>query len=331
MIQGDLTFEEGFSETINLDGIEAVEGTIAHSGCILLRADDCTVPEPFTISSSTLTTVNGSVHLVSFHGLKSLALPNLTTVQGGAMFQRMNNLTDLDLTQLSYVGSVILEAERLQTLRIDGLKGFTGDQSGNGNGYVTIWNAGEVESVDGFFKNPIDSMFAEYDPVEFQLSFGANSIPKVRKLTIGWTKVTGVSIAGDDLTVILGGSSTKSMEIETLKLGIGVSGLERSSNLENLTATTLLMDSSDLVELTIPFDRLATFSARNLGKLRTIELPQQATNWANLSLTTFNCSALNLTSEYAEDSTGEKRQTWYWPEKDMRRVDLSGQISNDFL
>ena len=331
VIQGDLTFVGTISESINLDGVETVLGGILHDGACGRTDDECPHVQPFTISSSTLTTVNQTINFRYFPGLEKLILPNLTTVNSGLMLKRLHDLTHLDITGLSYVGWVLLETTSLKTLLLDGLKGFTGTGS---NGYVSLWDAGQVESVDGFFKNPIDPVFYPETSQDSSLSTNAAVIPNVRKITIGWTRIPKLSLSGQNLTVVLGGPSTKSMEIDMFEVGGGVVDLQRSPELKNLTLTTFSMDNNrNMTHLKADFDQVANFAVYGHPSLRTLELPPQAVNWANLSmrLTQDPSGPLNFSSEYTVDASGQKQRTWYWPEKDMREVVVHGNIATDFL
>lgn len=333
VIQGDLVFADTLSESINLDGVETVLGGIRHDGSCG-RISGCPYVSPFTISSSTLTRVNQTMYFWYFPGLEKLILPSLVTVDGGFMLKRLHNLTHLDITGLSYVGWVVLETPRLKTLLLDGLKGFTGIE---GNGDVGIWDAGEIESVDGFFRNPIDP-YPYFTPpgsaVESGLGITGSAIPNVREVNIGWTRISTLTISGKNLTVVLGGPSTKSMEIGKLELMSGVTDLKRSPGLKNLTLTTFFMENNpNMTHLRADFDQVANFTVYAYDSLRALEFPPQAVNWVNLSLHLNHgrSSPLNLSSEHTVDASGQRRKTWYWPERDMREVVIRGNLATDFL
>lgn len=326
VIQGSLIFGKDLSESINLDGIEVVEGSIGHFACEPAY-EACTIPKPFTISSSTLTTVNKSIDFWYFHGLEKLVLPNLTTVGQFVLLERLHNVTHLDLTQLSYIGAMVLETKSLKTLLLDGLKGFTG----YGVPYVEIWNSGQVESVDGFFTNPLNVSGTRPHAAVTSLTLDSFRIPNVRTVTIGWAKLDELYLSGVNLTVILGGPSTESMEFREVSLGDGIVGIERNPKLKNLTATTFGIKYNKVLEsLTVPFDQLSNFSAIG-SSLRSVELPVEAERWQNLSVDISLCPALNLSSEFAADGAGKSRRTWYWPQEDMRRVSIFGEVANAFL
>jgi hypothetical protein len=122
------------------------------------------------------------------------------------------------------------------------------------------------------------------------------------------------------------------MEIEQLELHEGVVGLERSPGLKTLSVGSFRMrDNSVVTSLSVPFDQVTDFALHSVVSLRALELPPKAVGWGNLSLEITGCGALNLSSEYTVESSGSRRQTWYWPQVDMRSVWISGNLSNDFL
>ena len=61
VIQGNLTFVGTISKSINLDSVETVLGGILYDSACRRTDDECPHVQPFTISSSTLTTVNQTI------------------------------------------------------------------------------------------------------------------------------------------------------------------------------------------------------------------------------------------------------------------------------
>lgn len=181
VIQGSLSFDAFLSESINLDGIEVVEGSIQYLGCDLSyeKKDNrtCLLPELFTILSPTLTTVTGNLGFDHSTGLEKIVLPNLRTVNGSLSFRSLKNISHIDITALEHVNFVSLDTRNLKTLLLDGQQAFTGKYTG-----VSIWHGGSVESFDGFFKNPLSS--PESDTATPPI-ISIERIPSVRKLTIG--------------------------------------------------------------------------------------------------------------------------------------------------
>lgn len=326
-ITGDLVLAPNFSESINLDGIETILGDLKHSGCeVGFKA--CVIPPLFGISSSTLQTINGSLDVWYFPGLEKLLLPKLARVKGGVSLKRAHNLTTLDLTNLQYVQYVVLDLASLKTLQLDGLKGFTGPS----NGDIALWNVGQVDNVDGFFKNPLDPILSPTNSQEAGSTIGGYGIPNVRKLTLGWKRFTTLTVSGNDITVTLGGPNTTAMEIDTLKLLSGVVGIQRGEQMNNLTVGKLSVYSNDnITELKANFDRLTSLELLFSSQLKTIILPSAAEQWQNYSLSVSGCSSLNLSSEYTVDGSGQRTKTWYWPKGDIQSVNIDANLSNDFL
>ncbi|KAF5013385.1 hypothetical protein FDECE_632, partial [Fusarium decemcellulare] len=167
-ITGHLNFDGSLNETINLDGIETVNGNMMyypdHDDRRYWEIGD---PYPtdrstFKIHSSTLKTINGDVYLWDFQGLEELSFPNLTRVEQGFGLRRMHYLKTLDITNLAYLGEFNIEAIHLTTLRHDGLKGFTNST----DKYHQIKMYGlRVESIDSWFRYPltVDWVYPEFN------------------------------------------------------------------------------------------------------------------------------------------------------------------------
>ncbi|KAK7419363.1 hypothetical protein QQZ08_010896 [Neonectria magnoliae] len=324
VVKGNLDLAYSLDESINLDGLERVEGDITHEGCGLVGFSDCFIPSGFNFTSSTLSVINGSLDFNYFYGLTKIILPKLNYVEGTVSLLNLFNITELDFTNLEYISEFFLKTERLQTLQLNGIKGFTrGIERSDG---IQILDAGSIESLDGFFKYPINTLELDNWAMDNRIQLDINRIPKVRNITIGWTGLNTLDISGKDLTVILGRPSTKSMEIRNLDIGSGVS-FQRADGLQNLTVGDFTLHSSNLTKVSLPFDDLASLSLIFNDVLTSIELPPEAKNWRNLSMDITLCESLNLTSEYDDDG----KQTWYWPKGDLHQVHLNSNISTEFL
>lgn len=324
-LEGNLILDHDLSETINLDGLEVIKGTIAHNGCDAFDTE-CQIPDPFNITSSTLREIHGSIDFWYFQGLQALVLPKLESVNGTVSLKRLHNVTHLDFTDLRWIGNFILETERLESLLLEGLEGF--HDRGWGNGGVELWNAGKIESVDGFFKNAIDPMLRGFWTEGSGMYFYANTIPNVRTITFGWTRLPSLTFSGNDLTVILGGPNTTEQHFERLELRSGIKTLERGSAVKNLTVEQFdVTESDDIVHLTLAFDQATEVSIGPSNNLETLELPSEAKSWRNFDLYVAGSSSpkLNLT-EYRDG-----RQVWYWPEETMERIWLSGNFTTKFV
>ncbi|KAK7413417.1 hypothetical protein QQX98_007719 [Neonectria punicea] len=304
MVKGNLDLAYSLDESINLDGLERVEGDITHEGCGLVGFPECFTAPGFNFTSSTLSVINGSLNFNYFDGLTKIILPKLNYVDGTVSLLNLLNITELDFTNLEYISEFFLKTEKLQTLQPEGIKGFT--RSVERSKGIQILDAGSVESLDGFFKNPINTLELDNWALDNLIQLSAGRIPKVRNITIGWTGVNTLDIRDKDLTIILGRPSTKSMEIRNLEIGTGVS-FQRADGLQNLTVRDFSLQGSDLTKVLLPFDDLASLSLFYNDVLASVELPPEAKNWRNLSIDISLCKALNLTSEYDEDG----KQTWY--------------------
>ena len=330
VLEGDLTLEYGISESINLDSLEEVEGSILHEGCSLFGTQVayengwCEVPPAFEIRSTTLKQVGGSIWFSRFPGLDKVTFPNLDTVNGSISLNGVNNLTYLDLTNLKRIRSFTLHAERLETFKLDGLESFT-EGKGMISSRVHLGDIGMVESVDGLFENPLDPMSQGRWTGEDGQSFYGRRMSHVRSLTFGWRRINALKLTGENLTVTLGGPSTESMEIENLEVRDGVAELRRNPQLRNLTIGAFELGfNNSITDLELPFDQLSSIAIYGTESLRSITLPPEAENWnwngQNQGLTITNTPNLELSPD-----------TWHWPKSDISRVLIIANISNEFL
>lgn len=318
-LNGNLILAEDLAETINLDGLEVINGNVSHSSSCEDFYEPCVIPEAFNISSSTLREIDGSVSFWYFHGLQAINLPKLERLQGTLSLARLHNVTILDLTSLKRVGFIILETTRLETLLIDGLEGFL--DRGWGDGGVEIWDAGQVESVDGFFKNPIDPTMREGLGLTTTINLNSNSVPNVRNITVGWTRLKSLTVSGNDISLTLGGSETESMHVESLNLGSGVHTLKRGSAMENLLVDTFTMTAQEdgFEVLTLPFDQLSHLDLGLNHGLKTIEMSELVEQW--------NDTAIYIR---ANNNLDLAEAQWYWP-RSVTDLILSANLTSDFL
>lgn len=323
VIEGNVHLKTDVSETINLDGIETIKGSLTHSGCDeWVYGGGCDIPDPFNLTSNTLREINGDIDFWYFNGLDRIDFPELVVVNKTVSLRRLHNVTHIDFEKLKWVGYFSLETQSLETLRLEGLEGFL--DRGWGHGGVTITDAGSVESVDGFFKNAIDPMHEERlkgNPYT-NMIIDSGAIPNVRSLTFGWTRYPHVAFAGENLTVTLGGADTEEQVIGELELRLGVTEFRRGSAMKNLTVDRLVMQSqAGMEDLVLPFDQISDIDLSNVTTLRTLELPEKAEGWNLSSFGIWNCPSLLV-----GDST------WHWPKEhpmsDLNLVNFN--MTNEF-
>ena len=329
IIQGNITFD-GVAEDISLDGIQTVLGNITNgfdSLCDFHYHPNCTVYPPFTISSQTLSMIDGNVDFWGFSGLDKLLLPNLTTITHSLSFYRMENITSLDITKLTTLGSLLLDAPNLKTFQLDGLQNFTGVTP---EGIGMNFYSGGMESLDGLLKNPLTM-----PTVAQQLQIPGTLFPNLKEVTIGWPSIDQLSLGGNHLNVTLGGPFTTSMNITTMSLEFGVGQLDRGSQVLNLEVGTLIYGvfeaTNNITRLTLPFERLGRFEVSGDTALQTLELPSQASNWTGFEISLSLCPNLYLNSTYRIDDQGKNVTTWYWPRGDISEIALTTNMTTAFL
>lgn len=297
-----------------------MQGDITHTGCEE-SWDDCDIPDAFSISSSTLATVGGAIDFWYFQGLEELSFPSLTRVQGSVSLKRLHQLKTLDITKLARLGYFTLEAQNLTTLNHEGLEGFTGE---NKYGAVAFW-AAAVTSVDSFFNHPIE---ANGSADQSGVTISTEYLPNLDRLNFAWARVPRLWVSGDGINVTLGNSRVDSMDLDSLVLKGNITGLNRHSNLDNLTVGSFIMEANNAVEeLELPFDSLSGLSVSRSDNLETIKLPRAALSWDQFDLEISSCTSLNLVSQFDGDD-----QVWYWPEKNISKISITGvNVTNDFL
>lgn len=323
-IGGDLQIID-LMESINLDGVQTINGSFN------VYTSDTTAPppsSPFTISSSTLSTLGGSLYLDGPKGLEAVRLPALEIVQSLSIYGP--DLTYMDITNLHTLGRLVLDAPSLKTLRHNGFREIIG---GYRKPTFLVYGAA-LDSVDSLFENPLKGVG--------YTRFG--SLPNVDHVNFGFASVESVNFMGNgNLTVTMGGPRTTSMEIDRLMLEGGVKELARSPDLVNLTVKDFkLADDGEVNDnpinngkhILLPFDSLRYLfvSVYSSSATQRVELPREAVGWKDFELFMYsNSSRLDMSSQYSIDENGETKQTWYWPEGDIEKIYVNGYLKTEFL
>ncbi|CAH0044941.1 unnamed protein product [Clonostachys solani] len=328
VIRGDVTLTEQLLDTINLDGVEEIHGDLTHYGCDATAIIRCkNFPRgPLEFFSSTLRKVNGSIDFMTYNNLEKLSLPNLSYVWNEFAVQDTASLKEMDLTNFESVSSFELGTTNLEKLHMNGIKELLPESGYTGGIYLN--NAGKLDNVDAFFKNPINtSEIPTWTPGK-GLLLNPPALRNVRTLNLGWTAMDKLEVWGTNLTIVLGGPETKSISYKEVILHGGVLGIKRADNLENLHVGKFKLDTDhDITDLTLPFDTVDSITVFNSSKLRSVTLPSQAENWKNLFLAISGCGSLRLESENGADG----KKTWYWPKSSMASVNITSNVSTSFF
>ncbi|KAL7909036.1 hypothetical protein GGI35DRAFT_480618 [Trichoderma velutinum] len=59
--------------------------------------------------------------------------------------------------------------------------------------------------------------------------------------------------------------------------------------------------------------------------------PTQAVNYTNFNFELYDCTNLNLSSQFTTAADGTTRQIWYWPQKNIKSLWIEGNVSTPFL
>jgi hypothetical protein len=321
-------------ETCNLDGLEEVQGDVSHK-CPTKQhgLDYCMdASTTFTISSSTLRSINGSLRFFYYRGVEKLDFPKLNKVRQEISLYAPYNLTHINFSNLEYFGGFSLNTPSLIELQLDKFKEFTSrgvlKPDGTPSGpYVNIHDTGRLESLDNFFQNPVN-------PYNLYNNGASNTFIDfhrltVRNLTFGWTRMPSMAIqAKSQLTLTLGGPETEGMEFEgILEIGTGVSTINRHENLKNLTVHRFDVRQSAVIDLDLSFNQVASVIVYDNPQLRQLRLPSMAQSWKNLYLS-INSND-NLLLSPIKNSSDET--IWHWPTDDMSSVIIVANITANFL
>ncbi|VUC37209.1 unnamed protein product [Clonostachys rosea] len=316
------TLDLDIFETFNLDGLEEVLGDVVHRCPTKEKGLDYCMDASttFNISSSTLKMINGSLALY-YYRVENLDFPALNKVRREISLYNTFNLTHVNLANLEYFGTFLLQTPSLIELKLDKFKEFTSLVP-----YVNIWDTGKLESFDEFFQNPVNPYNVNNSVVNPFIDFHPLN---VRSLTLGWTRMPSMNIrAKSELTLTLGGPKTEQMEFEgTLKIGPNVTAINRHDNLKNLTVERFDVQLSAVSDLDLSLNQVTTVSVYGNPQLRQLRLPSMAQSWKNLTL---NIGANdNLLLSVVKDGSDEI--IWHWPTGDMASVAIHGNMTSDFL
>ncbi|EXF84013.1 hypothetical protein CFIO01_04873 [Colletotrichum fioriniae PJ7] len=284
-----------------------------------------------SISSSTITRVNGSVILAYDGWITGLSFPELRSVGENFVLHKLESLKYLDVDQLESVGYMrLMYAPKLTTLKLSAFRNITGITYHDGLIERSMeLGLGGLESLDAFFKEPqlsVDQVYIYNSGKVERLQIGAAKI--------GTLKFDYVSYGGpNNLTLVLGGSDITEQTIGSIKTTYSLNGIERLANLKTLSVGSFDSYGGNFYQhLDLPFDHLGNLTIMNERELMWLSVPPQASQWVNFSLNVqYNNANLNLSTEYRVSDNGEMVRSWYWPQPDMGQSYLRGNLSNLFF
>ncbi|KAI3558161.1 hypothetical protein CABS03_00236, partial [Colletotrichum abscissum] len=200
-IFGNVTVIAGASaQEIALEGVKVIHGDLVNvSQCPQVSAQCIGYNHNITsISSSTITRVNGSMILAYDGWISGLSFPELQSVGENFVLNGLESLKYLDV-------------DRLESMEL---------------------GLGGLESLDAFFKEPqlgVDDVSIYNSGKVKRLQIGAAKIGKVK---------FAYSTSGmpNNLTLVLGGSGITEQTIGSIQTTYSLNGIERLVNLKTLSA-----------------------------------------------------------------------------------------------
>ncbi|KKP05829.1 hypothetical protein THAR02_02026 [Trichoderma harzianum] len=338
VVDGTITIPPSLNhlENVSLDGIEVINGDLRSYKCgsINIKRRSPTNSSVVSFSSSTLTTIHGDLALDGcIPDFTNISFPNLKTIDGAFDLANAGSLAYLDITNLDSVGYFRLYSPTLVTMVHNELRNVTG---AHGTKKVVVEQT-SLTSVDSLFRNPLDIGDSPASIEGKTLMFENFPTQTLTNATFGFARAGSLSIEGNGtLYVTLGGPDQTTMALTNLTFTRGTAGFIRNPQLANLTVETVTLGSyiggaNNFTDLLLPFDSMSSLTILNEQTLTQLELPPQAVNYTNFSVTLYGCTNLNLSSQFATNPDGTTRQTWYWPQKDIKSLSLIGNISTPFL
>ncbi|KAL7928423.1 hypothetical protein V8C35DRAFT_318251 [Trichoderma chlorosporum] len=307
-VNGTVTLSLDSNEDISLDGIQVITGDFNTGNCSL-----SSYQSPKSLGSSTLTSIQGDLMVGSCAPVVNITFPNLQTVVGGFDIVDYNGLSTLDITKLDSVGYFMLRAPLLTAMLHNELRNVTGAHSTQ-----QVYVDTSLASVNSLFRNPLDIG-------DSLASINSRSLGKqiVANLTFGFARAGTLDInTGWGTFVTLGGSQTTTMSLTNLTLRTGAAGLARNPELASLTVDNVTLLENEFTNVLLPIDHMSNLGVYGGDNLTRLELPPQAVNYTNFSLTVQLCPKLNLSDQFTTNADGTTRQTWYWPQKDMNHISI---------
>ncbi|KAH9428243.1 hypothetical protein MCOR02_011728 [Pyricularia oryzae] len=339
-IVGDLHLSPDLNETVALNGIEKVTGSVLYRGRCQFQgytnlptrssADQCgDIPEPFSLRSTSLRAVEGNFTINTWLGLSNIEMPHLQRVRGEFNLRSLMNLTQLDVTRLARVGDFNLEAPLLRDLKHDGLEGFTKVTAN-----LTVRSA-DLDSLDSLLRprtKPVDKWPEPDDWPLFRtpqsVALYTEDMSRLANMTVAWPKLVTLSInpnfvnetvlgAGVAPRLVLGSAEGNwtTMSIQDLVIQ-GVESLELHSSL-----TGGLVDGRKFQlawtntqgNFKVPFSNLTILDVFGNDKMESIELPSSG-------------GMVQYLDELQLSGKGLLVDRLVWPKDNMSTVKLTGKI-----
>ncbi|KAI9150602.1 hypothetical protein HJFPF1_10377 [Paramyrothecium foliicola] len=323
VIDGDLVLAENITESVHIEDLKEIKGSLTLEG----RRWDAAQPEErsFNITMPDLAQIGGALDIDPYPRLERLVLSKLETVRGRV---GLNNPTVefVDITNLKFIQSFSLSTPGLETLLLSGLEGpYEGSDS---NFHIYLSNVGQVDSLDGIFKNPIDPYFFLGEPgLEGpNLVIASDSFPNVKAITFGWKRIARIESYRDDLTITFGGPKSKSVEIEELRLENGTQ-MRRAETVERLKVGYLSITENNVAEISLDVDEASSVRVQRCDRLRSLTISAAAKKWEDTQIDVSDNPLLSLSLTSEEYGA----RIWHWPENAVNRVLLSGNMTHELI
>ena len=301
-VTGDIILATSASGTINLDGIQAIDGNLASEFC----STSCASVN--SLSSSTLVSVAQNISLVNLSSLKNISLPQLQTVGAQFYLDSLSNLQDLSIPGLSSVGQFhLVSAPKLVTMNLTGVREVTGQSPS-----IEIVSVGLL-SFQGFSASTNLSSFILRDtPNSPGLDLSTSQI--------GYLEIQPGNGSGKAFSFSTSGGSGPSFvsRVGTLNMS-GCNSFEADAT--TYDTVVLSQNTFDILRLD-SIKVLTNFSILDNGNLNQFLLPN------NMSIPNIKISGNNLLQSQELSSATD---LWPWGMKNISTLILEGPFETAFL
>jgi hypothetical protein len=320
VIVGKLDLSDDLAEDVNIENLEEIKGGLTLNGAC---GGGCSDPEKgrFNISMPNLTAVGGPLIINDAPNLVNLLLPKLETIRGPLKI-RNPTTTLIDITDLKFVESLLLDTPKLKNLSLSGLEGPHNESLVNF--HVSLINVGQIESLDGIFKNPIDPIRTNETDFYESLYLNAMSVPHIKNLTFGWKYIHRIEVTIPDFTLIFGGPKSKQVYMDQFLLTNG--NIKRSETLERLGVKSFNVESGDREKLHLDMEFLSQLRVTNVNKALSITNSPTAESWEDFVLIVEGPNIPQFPSQ-PKDSGDRK---WHWPEP-VEYIGFNGDVDQEFV
>jgi hypothetical protein len=299
-VNGDVTLATNASGTINLDGLQSINGNLASEIC----SNSCGAIA--SLSSATLISISQNISLIGLSNLTNVALPKLQTVGEQFYLDSLSSLNELSVPKLTSVGQFHLgTAPNLTSMNLTQLQNVTGQ-----NPSVEIFSVGLLYFQNLNVNTNLSSFILRDTPNSEGLDL---DIP-----TIDYLEIQPGGTFGKSFSFSTSTGATFVSRVGTLNM----SGCDGFDAAYPTTYDTMILSQNSFETLYLnPVKILNNLSIINNGNLNSALLP------TDMSIPNIEISGNGVFSQELIAGT----DSWPWGIKNVSTMILDGFFVPDFL